>query len=98
MKLSLDCIPCFQKQALQAARFITDDEKFYEQVLRKVMEKLLNLRWDSTPPEMAHRVHKIVRRLTRERYSYKGVKKGSNDLVLKIYPGLRIRWEERRPA
>ena len=94
MKVNLDCIPCFQRQALQAARFITDDERVHEQVLKEVMKKLLELRWDSTPPEMAHEVHKLVRRLTKEKDPYKGVKKESNDLVLKLYPELKRKIEK----
>ena len=86
MKINLDCIPCFQRQALQAVRFISDDERLHEQVLKKVMKTLLELEWDSTPPEMAREVHKLIRSLTKENDPYKEVKKESNDLVLKMYP------------
>jgi len=89
MKLNLDCIPCFQKQALQAVRFISDDEKLHERVLREVAKKLLESNWDSTPPELAHQVHSIVKRITNEDDPYKEVKKESNDLVLKMYPELK---------
>jgi uncharacterized protein with ATP-grasp and redox domains len=88
MKLNLDCIPCFQRQALQAVRFISDDEKLHERVLREVTKKLLESNWDLTPPELAHQVHSIVRRITNEKDPYKEVKRESNDLVLKLYPEL----------
>lgn len=93
MRVNLDCIPCFQRQALQAVRFISDDARLHEQVLREVMKTLLKLKWDSTPPEMAHEVHKIVRSLTKNKDPYKDVKKESNDLVLKMYPELKKRVE-----
>jgi len=89
MKLNLDCVPCFQKQALQAVRFISDDEKLHQKVLREVMKELLESDWESTPPELAHKVHSIVKRITNENDPYKEVKKESNDLVLKIYPELK---------
>ena len=89
MKLNLDCIPCFQKQALQAVRFISDDEKLHQKVLREVTKELLESDWESTPPELAHKVHYIVKRITNENDPYKDVKKESNDLVLKIYPELK---------
>jgi damage-control phosphatase, subfamily I len=89
MKLNLDCIPCFQRQALQAVRFISDDEKLHQKVLREVMKELLESDWESTPPELAHKVHSIVKRITNENDPYKEVKKESNDLVLKIYPELK---------
>ena len=89
MKLNLDCIPCFQRQALQAVRFISDDEKLQEKVLRKVMNELLKSDWNSTPPELAHKVHSIVKRVTTEDDPYKEVKRESNDLVLRMYPELK---------
>jgi len=89
MKLNLDCIPCFQRQALQAVRFISDDEKLHERVLREVAKKLLESNWDLTPPELAHQVHSIVKRITNENDPYKKVKRESNDLVLKMYPELK---------
>jgi len=96
MKLNLDCIPCFQRQALQAARFISKDEELHQKVLREVTKKLLESNWDSTPPELAHRVHKIVKSLTNEKDPYKEVKRESNDLVLKMYPALKEKVEESR--
>ena len=89
MKLNLDCIPCFQRQALQAVRFISNDEELHQKVLREVTKKLLKSNWESTPLELAHEVHRIVKRLTNEKDPYKEVKKESNDLVLKMYPVLK---------
>jgi uncharacterized protein with ATP-grasp and redox domains len=96
MKVNLDCIPCFQRQALQAVRFISDDEKLHEKVLREVAKKLLESNWDSTPPELAHQVHSIVRRITNENDPYKRVKRESNDLVLKMYPKLKEKVNQSR--
>lgn len=89
MKLNLDCIPCFQKQTLQAVRFISDDEKLHEKVLRTVTEELLNSNWNLTPPQLAHKVHSIVKQVTKETDPYKAVKKENNDLVLQLYPELK---------
>ena len=94
MKLNLDCIACFQRQALQAVRFIGDDEELHEKVLREVTKNLLESDWNLTPPELAHKVHRIVRSVTNEKDPYKKVKKESNDLVLKMYPALKTKVEE----
>ena len=40
MKAHLDCIPCFLRQALQAARFATDAEEMQEKVLREALKIL----------------------------------------------------------
>ena len=96
MKLNLDCIPCFQRQALQAARFISNDEKLQEKVLREVVKELLESDWESTPPELAHKVHSIVKRVTNENDPYKDVKRESNDLVLRMYSELKEMIKESR--
>jgi uncharacterized protein with ATP-grasp and redox domains len=96
MKLNLDCIPCFQRQALQAVRFISDDEKLQEEVLREVIKELLKADWNSTPPELAHKVHSIVKRITNEEDPYGDVKQESNDLVLRMYSELKEMIKESR--
>jgi uncharacterized protein with ATP-grasp and redox domains len=94
LKLNLDCIPCFLRQALQAVRFISDDEDLHQKVLREVAEELLESNWNATPPELAHKVHRIVKRLTNESDPYKKAKRESNNSVLKMYPALKKHIEE----
>ena len=40
MKTYFDCIPCFFRQALDAARLVTDDERVHERVLREAARDL----------------------------------------------------------
>lgn len=89
MKIHLDCIPCFQRQALQAVRFVTNDEIKQEEILRKVISELLKSDWKKTPPEIARIVHKIVKEMTGDTDPYKSVKKKYNDLALKMYTNLK---------
>ena len=89
MKLNLDCIPCFQRQALQAIRFVSDEERVHEEVIREVMKKLLELKWDSTPPELAREVHRLVRRYSGDADPYKKVKEDSNKEALMLYPRMK---------
>jgi len=53
-----------------------------------VLKELLKSDWESTSPELAHRVHGVIRRISNQNDSYKKVKNESNDLVLKLYPKL----------
>ncbi len=87
MKLNLECIPCFMRQALKAARFCKLDEEKQERVLREVMEALLEERWDKTPPELAHVVHAIVRKYGGDPYAE--IKRRSNELALSLYPQVK---------
>ncbi|KPJ63849.1 hypothetical protein AMJ44_13840 [candidate division WOR-1 bacterium DG_54_3] len=89
MRVHLDCIPCFQRQALDAARFITDDEKMHENIIRAVIAELQGMDWKKSPPEIAHVVHKIIRDESGVEDPYKDVKKYYNDITLKMYPELK---------
>jgi len=94
MRLHLDCIPCFQRQALQAARFVTDDESLQEEMLREVISCLQEQNWESSPPEMARNVHRIVKKKTGNRDPYRQVKKEANRKVLEKYPDLQRKVKE----
>ena len=94
MDTNLDCILCFQRQVMQAVSFITDDEVVREHVLREVMKKLLELKWSLKPMDMANEVHRIVRTVTKVKDPYERVKKESNNLVLELYPRLKLIVEE----
>jgi len=94
MELNLDCIPCLQRQALKAIREVSDDPKLQEQILRETIDALVETDWQKTPPELAHRIHKIVRDRTENSDPYAKLKKESNDAVLEIYPELKATVEK----
>lgn len=89
MRSNLDCIPCFQRQALQALRFVSDDEEMQEETMRRIMARLLELEWDSTPPELAREVHRLVRERFGGGDPYAGVKRSSNQEALRLYSSTR---------
>lgn len=88
MKVKLDCIPCFQRQALEATRFVTDDIVIQEKILRRVVRELEGIDWTGTPPKMAHIVHNIVKEECEVNDPYKEIKKRYNDIALSLYPKL----------
>ena len=94
MKTHLDCIPCFQRQALEAARMITDDKAKQEEVLRDVMGTLQKLDWHEKQLIIAKKVHKRVAESFNDPDPYKRVKKESNDSAMKLYPELKKMVEE----
>lgn len=89
MEIHLDCIPCFQRQALEAVRFVTSDPGLQEAVLREVMSELQKTDWRRSAPELAHMVHRVVREKTGEKDPYNTVKKEYNDLALGMYSELK---------
>ncbi len=88
MKAKVDCIPCVQRQIIKAARFSDLGENEIEKVLRDVMRALLKINWHTTPPQISHVAHKILREYVGGD-PYREVKRESNDLAMKIYPEVK---------
>ena len=88
MRVYLDCLPCFMRQALDAARMATDDPVAQRDVLDRVAKLLPTVPFEATPIDMGQIVHRLVREVTGVADPYKEVKKESNDLGLELYQTL----------
>ena len=91
MKTYLDCIPCFIRQALEATRMVTEDEAVCEQVLRRVLDLAASMDMQRTPPEMAQKIHGIIREISGVADPYLEIKERFNRLALDMLPGLEKR-------
>ena len=89
MKTYLDCIPCFLRQALEAARAVTGDEKVHRQVLDSVASLLSKLPLEVTPPEIAQQVYRIITEITGSSDPYHKEKWRANQQALAFYPRLK---------
>lgn len=89
MKIYLDCYPCFVKQALQAGRFVTDDEKTVKQIVDAVTAALPDIPAGSTSPEIGGRIHKIVREISGVEDPYRRVKDENIAEAKSHYAGLK---------
>ncbi len=87
MKLCLDCIVCFHKQALFATKDL--DDSLRTKILKKVMLFLCDANWETSPDEFANEVHCIVREVSGLSDPYKEIKKNSNKVSLEMYPELK---------
>ena len=85
MKVHLDCIPCFLKQSLEAARMATNDIRIHEKVMKEVLKHLQNINFEKSPPELSREVHKLIRNITKSDDPYKKVKDESNEMGEKTY-------------
>ena len=93
MKTYFDCMPCFIRQALDAARMVTDDEQIHEQVLREVLCLAGNMDMRQSPPVMGQQIHRVIRKLIGVQDPYLQMKDRFNKLALNMYPELRERIE-----
>jgi len=87
----LDCLPCFVRQALEAARFVTSDEATQAEVLRQVLRAASELDFRSPPPTMGRHIHQLIRRVTGNADPYHEVKCRFNRLAMDLLPDLRTR-------
>jgi uncharacterized protein with ATP-grasp and redox domains len=89
MRTYFDCMPCFVRQALDAARLATDDEQIHEKVVRKVLRLAAELDMSQSPPAMGQEIHRLIRNLASSDDPYRKIKRRFNNLALKLYPELR---------
>jgi uncharacterized protein with ATP-grasp and redox domains len=89
MRIYLDCIPCFIRQALSAARLATDDEQIHEQVVRNILRLSADLDMNQSPPVLGQQLHRMIRELVGMEDPYHKIKKQFNELALKLYSELR---------
>lgn len=91
MKTHFECIACFLRQTLDAARFASDDETLHETVLRGVLHKVGDMDLHQTPPMMGAEIHRMIRRLCGHPDPYRGMKDKFNRMALDWYPDLKNR-------
>jgi len=91
MRTYLDCLPCFVRQTLEAARFVTDDETVHADVLRQVLRAASEMDMQMAPPAMGQHIHRLIREATGNADPYREVKQRFNRLALDLYPDLKRR-------
>lgn len=89
MNTSLDCIPCFVRQTLEASRNVTDNPAVHEQIMREVLRWMSDMDMSLSPPALAQRIHRRLSELTAVTDPYREEKDLHNEMALKLLPGLR---------
>ena len=93
METYLDCIPCFFKQALEAAKITGAEHKIQREVLLELARALPEFPLTSSPPEMGRIIYGIVKKITRQDDPYIDLKDKSNRIALNVYPRLKKKVE-----
>jgi len=89
MRTYLECIPCFFKQALEAAKICGAEVDVQKKILDDVAKTLPRFTLNSSPPEMGRIIHKLVKQHTGQEDPYAKIKEKSNSLALSIYDELK---------
>ncbi len=88
MRTYLECVPCFLRQTLEAARFATSDCGVHERVLRDVLRSAAEMDLSRPPPVVGQMIHRRLRELTGVADPYRGVKERLNRVALEMLAGL----------
>ncbi len=88
MKTYLDCIPCFFRQTLEAARFAGADEILQKEILDRISREVPDFPLESSPPEMGQIIYTLIKEMTGREDPYREVKRSSNQLALQMLPQL----------
>ncbi len=91
MKTFLDCIPCFIRQTLEAARMATNDQHLHEQMLRDVLRLTSEMTLTNSPPLIGQHIHRRLRELTGNNDPYAAVKRHFNQMALDMLPELHAK-------
>ncbi len=89
MKTYLDCIPCFYRQALDAARIAGADEIKQKQIVDKISQLISDFPLEASPPEMGREIYNLIGKISGVKDPFKEVKENSNKFALKLYPKLK---------
>jgi len=89
MKTSLDCIPCFIRQALDAARLVSPVAAVHERMLREVLHWAGAMDMKQPPPVMAQKIHRFLRELGGREDPYRDAKEQQNRMAMRFLPELR---------
>jgi len=91
VKTYLDCIPCFFKQALEAARKAGASVKVQKKILDELAGILPKIYLTSSPPEIGKIIYALVSEISGKKDPFFKEKKRSNELALGIYDKLSKR-------
>lgn len=89
MKTSLDCIPCFVRQALDAARTVSSDPSLHERALHEMLQRMDEIDMDETPAILSQRFHRWLRGIAGIEDPYRAAKDRFNRLAMTLLPDLR---------
>ncbi len=92
MRLRLDCIACIIRQAVETAKSVTSNPVLREEIVRRVVNRLLEVEWRGTPPQIVRAVNitGVVREVVGVDDPYKHLRKLCNDEALSLLDEVRM--------
>lgn len=89
MRLYLDCYSCILRQSLHACRIAGADEDVQKKMIGKTLDILQVADPASTPVKLVTHIQSLIRAETNCSDPYQKLKRGSTQLALSLYDGLK---------
>lgn len=89
MKTSLDCIPCFVRQIIDATRMVSSDPVVHERMVREVLRWTSEMDMNQPPPLLAKRIHRRVREISGVADPFRAAKVRLNRMAMGLAADLR---------
>lgn len=89
MEITLDCLPCMLKQALEAGRMVTDQIDLQEKIMTDAMRILLDYKAHRNAPDLARSIHHDIRKKTGIMDPYVDIKERDLTAAMALYPFLK---------
>jgi len=89
VKLQLECIPCFMKQAVEVMRRLGSDNGLAKDILKEIGLLVQNMDSFATPPEFGLVVHRLIKERLKNEDPYRDIKREHVQQALAIYPQLK---------
>lgn len=89
MKTYLDCIPCFFKQAIRAAKILNINEVKTKKLLDELGLLINQMPLESSPPEFGRIIYGKIRELTGKSDPYAKLKYKNIEEALRLYPNIK---------
>ncbi len=89
MRIDVECLPCFVRQALLTVRCATDDDAVQLRVMKEVGRLVAEVSPDMCPPDLAERIYGTISSMSGNDDPYVEEKRSANNLVLGLEPEFR---------
>ncbi len=91
MKTSMECVPCFFRQALKTSRLAGADRSRQESIFAEFAKLFSQFSLDATPPELTRHMYRLIREISQNDDPFREIKQMSNERAMAHYDSLRER-------
>ncbi|MBN1365007.1 MAG: DUF89 family protein [Syntrophaceae bacterium] len=89
MKMSLDCIPCFIRQAADAVRMSASSAEEQKHLMHNILQWMGEIDLNQSPPAASQMIHRRLRSLLTTDDPYRLAKDQHNQLAAALIPSIR---------